>query len=133
MISCISGIYAGRERSGAVVIAHNGIGYGVFVDDRTKGMIGAKGEGSHVDLFTRQVFREDSQKLYGFAAVEDRDLFDAVVAIKGVGPSTALSLLSMLSGQAVLAAVNAGGAEKLLVSVPGIGNKTAKAIVEGLS
>ena len=74
--------------------------------------------------------REDAQLLYGFLTPAERDTFRLLVKISGVGPRTALSILSGLSVDELAAAVAAQEAGRL-VKVPGIGKKTRRAAAAG--
>jgi len=78
-------------------------------------------------LFTHLVVREDALTLYGFDSQSDRDLFNMLLGVDGVGPRVALSVLSTLTLDAVQRAVFADEAE-ILGRVPGVGKKTAQKI-----
>lgn len=122
MIGCITGTYAGRERDGSLIVAVGGVGYIVTVDDRNVAIIAARGRGEHCALFTRVVYAEKSQTMYGFADEDDRDLFDDLVEVDGIGPGTAIKALSMLSASEFHKDLASGG--KLIIKTPGIGAKT---------
>ena len=84
--------------------------------------------GQPVTLLTHFVVREDAQTLYGFAQPEEREAFRQLIRISGVGPRTALALLSGLS-VADLAQAVARQEPGRLVKVPGIGKKTAERLL----
>jgi Holliday junction DNA helicase RuvA len=85
--------------------------------------------GRLVKLHTYAVYREDSQQLYGFVVREDRDFFRLLIEkVSGVGPKTALGLLSRLSAPTLKAAI-AQSNLKLLSDCPGIGKKTAERLI----
>lgn len=84
--------------------------------------------GEAVSLFTHLVVREDAHILYGFASLEERAAFRQLIRISGVGPRTALSVLSGLSVGDLADAVALQDAAKL-TTVPGIGKKTAERLL----
>ena len=92
-------------------------------------VLGALGEiGSEVRLYTHLHIREDLLALYGFATVEQRALFEMLLAVSGIGPKVALSLLSSAAPDELRVAI-AGGDTARLARVPGIGKKTAERLV----
>lgn len=103
-----------------------GVGYEVDVPMST--FYNLPGLGAPVTLLTHFVVREDAQLLYGFLTEEERAAFREVVKISGVGPRTALSILSGLSAAELAQAVTAQDAARL-VKVPGIGKKTAERLL----
>jgi holliday junction DNA helicase RuvA len=76
-------------------------------------------------MFTHLVVREDALTLYGFESQADRDLFNILLGVDGVGPKVALSVLSTLTLETIQRAIFAGE-EELLGKVPGVGKKTAQ-------
>ncbi|KKW66878.1 ATP-dependent DNA helicase RuvA [Lampropedia cohaerens] len=106
-----------------IVIDCQGVGYEVLVSMHTYYPLPALGE--PVTLLTHLVVREDAHLLYGFATDEERQAFRELTKVSGLGPKTALAILSGLSvtdlGDAI-AQQNAA----LLTRVPGIGKKTAE-------
>ena len=81
-----------------------------------------------VFLYARLIVREESLTLYGFASEAERELFDALVKISGIGPKLANTILSTLTVDNVRHAVRGDRAE-IFVRVPGIGKKTAEKIL----
>lgn len=109
------------------VVSCGGVGYEVSIPVTTAERLGRVG--ATVTLHTHQVFREDSQSLYGFATAEERDFFALVVEkVSGIGPKTAMALFSRLSLPMLTQAV-ATGDLALLSSCPGIGKKTAERLI----
>jgi len=104
----------------------NGVGYEVDVPMSTFYNLPAVGE--KVSLLTHFVVREDAQILYGFGTGPERDAFRQLIKISGVGPRTALSVLSGMSVADIAQAVTAQDAGRL-VKVPGIGKKTAERLL----
>ncbi len=103
-----------------------GVGYEVDVPMSTFYQLPALGE--RVALLTHFVVREDAQVLFGFASVAERATFRQLIRIAGVGPRTALAILSGLSVDDLAQAVATQSSARL-VKVPGIGKKTAERLL----
>jgi Holliday junction DNA helicase RuvA len=113
-----------------VVIGVGGVGYDVLVPTSVTARLPAVGETTR--LHTRMVVREDSITLYGFSASNQRDLFDLLTGVTGVGPKVALAFLSVLRPAALTRAIVNGDAAALTV-VPGVGKKVAQRVVLDLA
>ena len=109
-----------------VLVDCNGVGYEVQVPMSTFYNLPAVGE--RVALLTQFIVREDAQLLYGFGSVEERQAFRELIKISGVGPRTALSILSGMGVGDLAQAVTLQEAGRL-VKVPGIGKKTAERLL----
>ena len=109
-----------------VLLDVGGVGYEVDVPMSSFYNLPALGE--RVTLLTHFVVREDAQVLFGFLTHEERATFRLLVKISGVGPRTALSILSGLSVNELAQAVSLQEAGRL-VKVPGIGKKTAERLL----
>jgi holliday junction DNA helicase RuvA len=109
-----------------VLVDVNGVGYEVDVPMSTFYSLPALGE--RVALLTHFVVREDAQQLFGFLTAAERATFRQLVKISGVGPRTALSILSGLSVTELAQAVSLQESGRL-VKVPGIGKKTAERLL----
>lgn len=125
MIGRLVGTIAGKSPP-QVLLDVQGVGYEVDVPMSTFCVLPATG--APVTLLTHFVVREDAQVLYGFLTNEEREAFRQLIRISGVGPRTALSVLSGLSVGDLAAAVAAQEAGRL-VKVPGIGKKTAERLL----
>ncbi len=108
----------------ALVIEVGGVGLRVFVPAQVRGRMKT---GEAILLYTHLVVRQDALILYGFDSQSDRELFNMLLGVDGVGPKVALSVLSTLTVDAVQRAVFTDEAE-LLSRVPGVGKKTAQKI-----
>jgi Holliday junction DNA helicase RuvA len=106
----------------ALIVEVGGVGLRVFVPAPAR--TNAKA-GEMIFLFTHLVVREDALTLYGFESQADRDLFNILLGVDGVGPKVALSVLSTLTLDAIQRAIFADEGE-LLSKVPGVGKKTAQ-------
>src|SRR3954470_2962457 len=116
----------GDKNPPQVLVDCNGVGYEVDVPMST--FYNLPGVGEKVSLLTHFVVREDAQILYGFASAGEREAFRQLIKISGVGPRTALSVLSGMSVADIAQAVTAQDAGRL-IKVPGIGKKTAERLL----
>lgn len=109
-----------------VVIDANGVGYEVEVPISTFSMLPAiKAEAS---LYIQQIVREDANLLYGFYTLEEKEAFRILIKVSGIGPKSAIVILSGLS-VAELYEVIANEDVTRLTRVPGIGKKTAERLI----
>ncbi|MEO8249778.1 MAG: Holliday junction branch migration protein RuvA [Burkholderiales bacterium] len=125
MIGRLSGILVDKNPAQLLVDCH-GVGYEVQVPMSTFYNLPAAGE--KLTLLTQFVVREDAQLLYGFASGEERQAFRELTKIAGVGPRTALAVLSGMSVGDIAQAVTAQESGRL-VKIPGIGKKTAERLL----
>ena len=125
MIGRLTGLLA-EKNPPQVMVDCNGVGYEVSVPMST--FYNLPGLGEKVSLLTQGVVREDAQILYGFATPSEREAFRQLVKISGVGPRTALSVLSGMSVGELAQAITLQEAGRL-VKVPGIGKKTAERLL----
>jgi len=125
MIGRITGTLA-EKTPPQILVDVGGVGYVVDVPMSTFFNLPALGE--RVALLTHFVVREDAQILFGFLTAPERATFRELVKISGVGPRTALSILSGLSVEELAQAVSRQDAARL-VKVPGIGKKTAERLL----
>ncbi|MCL1961338.1 MAG: Holliday junction branch migration protein RuvA [Desulfovibrionaceae bacterium] len=125
MIGRLAGQLAEKTPPRILIDCH-GVGYEVDVPMSTFYQLPALGE--PVSLLTHFVVREDAQVLYGFASAVEREAFRQLVRISGVGPRTALAVLSGMSVAELAQAVTAQEPGRL-VKVPGIGKKTSERLL----
>jgi len=125
MIGKLTGILL-EKNPPQILIDCQGVGYEVDVPMSTFYHLPASGES--VSLLTHFVVREDAQILYGFGSAPEREAFRQLIRISGVGPRTALSVLSGLSVAELAQAVTAQETGRI-VKVPGIGKKTAERLL----
>lgn len=121
MIATLRGEVSQIEEN-ALIVEVGGVGMRVFVPAPMR--TNAKA-GEMIFMFTHLVVREDALTLYGFESQADRDLFNILLGVDGVGPKVALSVLSTLTLEAIQRAIFADEAD-LLSKVPGVGKKTAQ-------
>jgi Holliday junction DNA helicase RuvA len=125
MIGRITGLLAAKNPP-QLLVDVGGVGYELDVPMSSFYNLPALGE--RVTLLTHFVVREDAQLLFGFLTAEERSTFRLLIKISGVGPRTALSILSGLSVAELAQAIAAQEAGRL-VKVPGIGKKTAERLL----
>jgi Holliday junction DNA helicase RuvA len=127
VIAALRGSVLSRQGNLCVVDV-NGVGYAVQVPNRLAlGVV----EGEEVLLHTATIVRDDSIAIFGFGSQEELGLFDLLRSVTGVGPKSALSILSHLSPGDIYDAV-VGEKDGVFRAVSGIGPKTAKLIVLSL-
>ena len=125
MITHLSGTVVEANPS-QIIIDVQGVGYEVLIP--TSSFSNLPSPGQTAKIFTQMVIREDAHILFGFATVEERELFRMVKAVTGIGPKIALNLLGGLSPSEFATAV-AEGDIKRLSQISGLGKKTAERIV----
>ncbi|HRK40450.1 MAG TPA: Holliday junction branch migration protein RuvA [Burkholderiaceae bacterium] len=125
MIGRLQGQLAAKHPPQVLIDCH-GVGYEVDVPMST--FYNLPEVGGTVTLLTHFVVREDAQILYGFATASEREAFRQLVKISGIGPRTALSILSGMSVSDLSQAVTQQQAVRL-TKVPGIGKKTAERLL----
>ena len=126
MITSIQGLLTEATPLRAIVEV-NGFGYEVNIPVTTAEKLPASG--TVVKLHTLVIYREDNQTLYGFATTAERDFFRLMIEhVTGIGPKSALTIMSKLSLASLEAAIRSGDVATLS-KCPGIGKKTAERLV----
>ncbi len=108
-----------------VVIDVGGVGYKAFVTDDTLHTLSNSTEAT---LWTYLAVRETALDLYGFISKKERDFFELLITISGIGPKSAINILSLVDATTLASAIRTGSTSHL-VKVSGIGRKTAEKIV----
>lgn len=124
MLAYLKGIFTLKTPTVVYVEAH-GVGYEVQVSLNTYSKIQNLQEGI---LYTHLIIREDAHVLYGFFEKSEKEVFQQLISVSGVGAATARIMLSSLQANELVNAIVAGN-ESLLESIKGIGKKTAQRIV----
>lgn len=125
MITFLHGLLVEKQPT-RVILDVGGVGYEVFIPLSSYDRLPA--QETVVKLLTIDYVREDAHLLYGFMTEAERQLFETLTGISGVGPKLALSALSGLSVKDLKAAVVEGDVKRIS-SIPGIGAKMAERIV----
>lgn len=125
MIGRIRGLLI-EKRPPRVLVECHGVGYEI---DAPMSTIWALPEVNlEVVLHTHLVVREDAQNLYGFATLAERELFQSLLKVSGIGARMALAVLSGMQADEFVACVQRGDATRL-TALPGIGKKTAERLI----
>ncbi|MFN8379041.1 MAG: Holliday junction branch migration protein RuvA [Anaerolineae bacterium] len=122
MIALLHGIVASQKPDHLVVLV-TGVGFKVYVPVNTYAV-----EGESITLHTLMIVREDLIALYGFSTPEEREVFERLIAVSGVGPRTAVAVIGTLGLDRLRTAV-ASGQVDVLSRVPGVGRKTGEKII----
>ena len=113
-----------------VVLDNRGMGYMLNISLTTYEILQRAGRGE-VKVYVYEAIREDAHVLYGFAEKRERELFELLISVSGVGTNTARMILSLLPPQELESAIASGNAASLK-SVKGVGAKTAQRIIVDL-
>ena len=113
------------KRPGSLIIDNNGLGYQVFVGER---FWEAAASGQSIETYLYHSVREDAADLYGFSSLDELSLFELLVSVSGIGPKSALGILSLADVEQIKQAIILGD-ESLLTKVSGIGGKTAQRLI----
>ena len=105
-----------------------GVGYGLNISLNTYSAIQGKKE---VKLYVYEAIREDAYLLFGFSNKKERELFELLISVSGVGANTARMVLSSMSVSELCSAISTGN-ERVIKSIKGIGLKTAQRIIVDL-
>lgn len=107
------------------VVDVNGVGYFAAISLQTYAELSL---GKNVLIFTQQIIREDAHLLFGFSSILEKEMFNLLISVNGVGPASAMIMLSSLSNSEISSAIQSGNSG-LLQKVKGIGAKTAERII----
>lgn len=122
MIGSLRGRLLDRSADAELLIEVSGVGYRVQVTPSTAASFGA--DDAEVFVYTHQAVREDSETLYGFATLDQRQIFESLISAHGVGPALGLAILAVHKPLALRTAVAKDDLDALCL-VPGVGRKTA--------
>lgn len=125
MIAQVTGRIVAKSAN-SCIIEVSGVGFRIAM--ATSALAHLPAVGDDVTVYTHLQVREDDLSLYGFESLEERELFEKVITVSGVGPKVALSILSALSPAALADAVLRED-DALIATVPGIGKKTAQRLI----
>ncbi len=125
MIALLSGKIAYKGIS-HIVVDTQGVGYRVFIPLTTFYELPEAGES--VTLHIHTSVKEDAINLFGFYTLQERELFQLMISVSGIGPKVAMNILSGISSAELLEAISGGNLAKL-VTIPGIGKKMAERLI----
>jgi Holliday junction DNA helicase RuvA len=125
MYEYIKGTLTEATPSMAVVEAQ-GVGFSLLIPFNNFSKLSALG--SSILFYTSFVVRQDSQKLFGFLTRHERDLFESLIEVSGIGPKIALCLVGHMQIHDLQAAISQGKTQ-VICKIPGIGKKTAERLI----
>jgi Holliday junction DNA helicase RuvA len=129
MIAFLTGTLVSRGPSHALLDV-NGVGYRLSMS--TSSLVSLPAEGDEVTVHTHLIVRDDGLSLFGFENLAEKEAFELLLGVSGVGPKVALAVLSTLSADTLAQAVAAEDVA-LISSVPGVGKKTAQRVIVDLA
>ncbi len=125
MIAVLRGVLVEKGPNHAIVDA-GGVGYELHIPITTFTHLPNAGAEVRLRVYTH--VREDTLALYGFLSADEKNLFEKLIGVSGIGPSLAIKVLSGLEAAELIAAIRKGEVERL-VRIPGVGKKTAERMV----
>ncbi len=125
MIAYLAGKLLEKEAN-TVIVDVGGVGYEVVIPLSTFYELGDVGTDVSLRIYTR--VREDALQLFGFKSIRERELFLNLIGVSGIGPKMAITALSGMSADEIIAAIRTNNLVRLN-SIPGVGKKTAERIV----
>ena len=109
----------------SIVVECGGVGYDVKISLNT---FSSLGNDESIRIYTRLIVREDAHLLFGFATTEERDMFVQLTSVSGIGPNTAMIMLSSLTPDQIAQAIQTDDV-RTIQSIKGIGAKTAQRVI----
>lgn len=126
MIAWLSGKVIDWSTMNLIVLDVNGVGYAVETTTPTYTILSQ--ERQIVNLFIQTIVREDAFNLYGFLEQEERALFKALIKVNGIGPKSAIGILSTISPSMLIQCIQLQD-KTMLTKLPGVGKKTAERLL----
>lgn len=125
MIAHLSGTLLAKHAT-SVIVDVGGVGYEVTIPVTTFYDLGEAGEAVRLQIYTH--VREDALQLFGFRTLRERELFTLLISVSGIGPKSAVAMLSGMSADEIVTAIRTNNYARL-TSIPGVGRKTAERLV----
>jgi len=125
MIAHLRGLLLSKSPN-LIVVECSGVGYEVAISVATFSALPGEGASAALHIYTN--VREDQIALFGFAEMTEKRLFEKLLTISGIGPKLAITVLSGISAERLVAAIRSGD-HATLTRIPGIGKKTAERVV----
>jgi Holliday junction DNA helicase RuvA len=125
MIAYLRGILLAKHPNQAIVETH-GVGYDVVISVPTFSELPAAG--AEVSLHIHTHVREDALNLYGFLRLAEKNLFEKLITVSGIGPKLAITILSGMPADEMVGSIRSGDVARL-TRIPGIGKKTAERMI----
>jgi Holliday junction DNA helicase RuvA len=126
MISHLSGTLLAKHAT-SVIVDVGGVGYEVTIPVTTFYDLGEPPNAAvRLNIYTH--VREDALQLFGFRTLRERELFTLLISVSGIGPKSAVAMLSGMSADEIVMAIRTNNYARL-TSIPGVGRKTAERLV----
>ena len=125
MISHLSGTLLAKHAT-SVIVDVGGVGYEVTIPVTTFYDLGELNAPVRLNVYTH--VREDALQLFGFGTLRERELFTLLISVSGIGPKSAVAMLSGMSADEIVTAIRTNNYARL-TSIPGVGRKTAERLV----
>ena len=125
MIAHLSGTLLAKHAT-SVIVDVGGVGYEVTIPVTTFYDLGEAGEAVRLQIYTH--VREEALQLFGFRTLRERELFTQLISVSGIGPKSAVAMLSGMSADEIVTAIRTNNYARL-TSIPGVGRKTAERLV----
>src|ERR671927_1423307 len=125
MIAHLSGTLLAKHAT-SVIVDVSGVGYEVTIPVTTFYDLGEPNSPVRLNVYTH--VREDALQLFGFRTMRERELFTLLISVSGIGPKSAVAMLSGMSADEIVAAIRQSNYARL-TSIPGVGRKTAERLV----
>ncbi len=125
MIAHLSGKLIDRHAT-SVVLDVNGVGYEVTIPVTTFYDLEEAGQTVSLRIYTH--VREDTLQLFGFKTLRERELFQMLISVSGIGPKSGIAMLSGMNADEIITAIRTNNLARL-TSIPGVGKKTAERLV----
>ena len=125
MIAHLSGTLLAKHAT-SVIVDVGGVGYEVTIPVTTFYDLGEAGEAVRLQIYTH--VREEALQLFGFRTLRERELFTLLISVSGIGPKSAVAMLSGMSADEIVTAIRQSNYARI-TSIPGVGRKTAERLV----
>ena len=125
MIAHLSGTLLAKHAT-SVIVDVGGVGYEVTIPVTTFYDLGEAGEAVRLQIYTH--VREEALQLFGFRTLRERELCTLLISVSGIGPKSAVAMLSGMSADEIVTAIRTNNYARL-TSIPGVGRKTAERLV----
>src|SRR5918993_2138955 len=125
MIAHLSGTLLAKHAT-SVIVDVGGVGYEVTIPVTTFYDLGETNTPVRLQIYTH--VREEALQLFGFRTLRERELFTLLISVSGIGPKSAIAMLSGMSADEIIAAIRTNNYARL-TSIPGVGRKTGERLV----
>ncbi len=122
MIACLQGVLLHRDEGKAIIMA-GGVGYEVYLTPKCLAELPERQKEVMVYVYTQ--VRDDAIVLFGFSTMEEKETFEILISVSGIGPKLALGILSGMTPSEVSRAISAADST-ILTRLPGVGKRTAE-------